>query len=33
MTYYRIQAAVRHAADAMAADASGSGPAREEVIR
>ena len=33
MTYYRIQAGGRHAGDAMAADASGSGPAREEVIR
>jgi len=33
MTYYRIQGAIRHAADAMAADASGSGAASEEVIR
>ncbi len=33
MTYYRIQAAVRRAADSMVADPSGSGAAREEVIR
>ena len=33
MTYYRIQAAVRHAAETMAADPSGSGAARGEVIR
>jgi aerobic-type carbon monoxide dehydrogenase small subunit (CoxS/CutS family) len=33
MTYYRIQAAVRRAAEVMATDGSGSGAAGEEVIR
>ncbi len=33
MTYYRIQEAVRHAADAMAADPSGSGATGGQVIR
>ncbi len=33
MTYYRIQEAVRHAADAMAADPSGSGAPGGDVIR
>ena len=33
MTYYRIQEAVRHAADAMAADPSGSGATGADVIR
>lgn len=33
MTYYRIQAAVRQAAEAMAADGSGGGHGGEEVVR
>jgi aerobic-type carbon monoxide dehydrogenase small subunit (CoxS/CutS family) len=33
MTYYRIQAAVRRAAESMATDGSGSGSARQEVVR